>query len=123
MRTSAYIGTSLDGFIATKEGNLEWLTQFESPEVGKSYKEFISTIDAVIMGRGTFETVLTFPTWPYTVKVFLLSTTITEVPETLKEKVTLLSMEPEEILNYLSSKGYSHVVRGRRERDTRISQR
>ncbi len=109
MRTTVYIGTSLDGFIATKDGNIDWLTQFESQEISDSYQEFISTIDAIVIGRGTFESVLAFPSWPYTTKAFLVSTTIKEVPEPLKEKVTLLSMEPKTIVNYLSGQGYSHV--------------
>jgi dihydrofolate reductase len=109
MRTTVYIGTSLDGFIAEKNRTIDWLTEFESAEIGDSYKEFIRTIDAIVIGRRTFETVIAFPSWPYTTKVFLLSKTIKQVPDALREKVTLLSMEPKEILRYLSSQGYSHV--------------
>jgi len=109
MRTTVYIGTSLDGFIAEKNRTIDWLTEFESAEIGDSYKEFIRTIDAIVIGRRTFETVIAFPSWPYTTKVFLLSKTIKQVPDALREKVTLLSMEPKEILRYLSSQGYSHI--------------
>ena len=65
MTTSVYIGTSLDGFIAKKDGGIEWLTQFASEEAFASYEEFTSNIDAIVIGRGTFEKVLSFPTWPY----------------------------------------------------------
>lgn len=56
MKTTVYVGTSLDGFIARKDGDIAWLTQFVNPEVEDSYTEFISKIDAIVIGRGTFET-------------------------------------------------------------------
>ena len=109
MKTSVHIGTSLDGFIARKDGNIDWLVKFENQEVSNSYKEFMNTIDAVVIGRGTFKTVLTFPSWPYEKKVFLLSDSTKEIPEMLKEKVTLLSMKPRELLNFLSKEGFSNI--------------
>lgn len=109
MKTTAYIGTSLDGFIARKNGEIDWLIQFDSPEINQSYTEFISDIDAIVIGRGTFEKVLTFPTWFYKQKVFVLSTQIKQIPDSLKEMVSVLSMEPKELLLYLSDKGYSNI--------------
>jgi dihydrofolate reductase len=109
MKTSVYIGTSLDGFIARTDGNIDWLVQFESPEIGDSYKEFIKEIDAIVIGRGTFEKVLTFPSWPYDKAVFLLSNNIKQVPEALKNKVTILSFKPKEMLSYLAGKGFSNI--------------
>jgi dihydrofolate reductase len=69
----------------------------------------MSTIDAIVIGRGTFEKVLTFPSWPYEQKVFLLSNSIKQVPDTLREKITLLSMKPKEVLNYVSNIGFSRI--------------
>lgn len=69
----------------------------------------MSKIDAVVIGRGTFEKVLTFPSWPYEKKVFVLSTGIKQVPDMLRGKVTVLSMKPRELLNYLSSEGFSNI--------------
>lgn len=109
MRTTAYIGTSLDGFIARKDGEIDWLIQFENSEINQSYLDFANEIDAIVMGRGTFEKVITFPSWPYLQKVFVLSTQIKEIPNNLKEKVTILLMEPKELLPYLSNKGYSNI--------------
>jgi len=109
MKTTVYVGTSLDGFIADKDGNLDWLLKFNNEEVGKSYEEFISAIDAIVVGRGTFETVLTFPSWPYEQKVFLLSNSIKDVPETVRGKVTILSMKPKELLSYLAGEGFSNI--------------
>ena len=53
MKTSVYIGTSLDGFIAGKDGDIEWLTRFADDEALKTYEEFIRKIDAIVIGRGT----------------------------------------------------------------------
>jgi dihydrofolate reductase len=109
MKTTVYIGTSLDGFIARKNGDIDWLTKFANDEAIHAYEEFISRIDAIVIGRGTFEKVLTFPSWPYQQKAFLLSNSIKQVPDILREKITLLSMKPKELLNYLSGNGFSRI--------------
>jgi dihydrofolate reductase len=109
MQAFVYVGTSLDGFIARKDGDIGWLVKFENWEVNDSYREFISTIDAIVIGRGTFEKVLTFPSWPYDTKVFVLSASLKQVPDVLSGKVIVLSMKPRELLTYLSSKGYGRI--------------
>src|SRR5258706_15242152 len=107
MKAIVYIGTSLDGFIAKKNDDIDWLTQFQNAEVHEHYAEFINRIDAIVIGRGTFEKVLSFPSWPYSKKLFVLSTTIKQLPEALADKATLVSLKPKELLNYLSRLGYS----------------
>lgn len=109
MKTFVYIGTSLDGFIARKDGDIDWLVQFANDEAIRAYEEFISGIDAIVIGKGTFEKVLDFPSWPYEKKVFVLSTSIKQVPDIVREKVTILSMKPKELLGYLSGKGFSNI--------------
>jgi dihydrofolate reductase len=109
MKTIVYIGTSLDGFIARKNGDFEWLTEFANEEAINSYQELISRIDAIVMGRRTFEKVLSFPSWPFDKKVYVLSSTIKQVPVELINKVSILSSKPSEVLNYLSQKGYSSL--------------
>jgi dihydrofolate reductase len=108
MKISVYIGTSLDGFIARKDGDIDWLVQYANEEAIQAYKEFIQKIDAIIIGRGTFEKVLSFPTWPYEKEVFVLSNSIKQAPD-IKEKVTILSMRPGRLLKHLSDKGFSHI--------------
>ncbi len=109
MRTFVYVGTSLDGFIAREDGDIDWLVKFESDELNDSFKEFITRIDAIVIGRGTFEKVIEFPVWPYEKKVFVLSSTIKKVPDVVRDKVSLLSMPPKALLDYLSNQGFSNI--------------
>jgi dihydrofolate reductase len=109
MNTRVYIGTSLDGFIARQDGDIDWLVQFANEEAIHAYNEFLKRIDAIVIGRGSFEKVLSFPSWPYEKEVFVLSSSIKEVPDKAKEKITILSMNPREVLSYLSNKGFSSV--------------
>ena len=109
MKTIVYIGTSLDGFIARKDGDIDWLVEFADDEAIRAYEEFIGRIDAIVMGKGTFEKVLTFPSWPHEKKVFVLSTSIRQIPDSLAQKVTVLSMSPGALLGYLSGQGFSNI--------------
>lgn len=63
MAVSVFIGTSVDGFIARPNGDLDFLPLDGGEPHG--YSEFIAGIDALVIGRKTFETVLAFPQWPY----------------------------------------------------------
>jgi dihydrofolate reductase len=64
MTASVFVGTRLDGFIARPNGDLDWLTgEGDGGEHG--YNEFIADIDVIVMGRKTFEKILTFDAWYY----------------------------------------------------------
>lgn len=60
-----YVAASLDGYIATPEGGVEWLAPFESAEAESSYPEFYASVDGLVMGSRTYEQVLSFGEWPY----------------------------------------------------------
>ena len=109
MKASVYIGTSLDGFIAREDGRLDWLIGFADDEAVKAYQEFTSGIDAILIGRGTFETVLGFPEWPYEKSVFVLSSSLNELPADLAGRATLISMPPREVLSHLVGLGFTSV--------------
>jgi dihydrofolate reductase len=109
MKTSVYVGTSLDGCISRKDGDIEWLTPFNNSEVYDSYNEFIKNIDAIVIGRGTFEKVLSFSAWPYVQPVIVLSNSIKQLAESLKAKATLLSMKPKDLLKHLSEQNFSNI--------------
>jgi dihydrofolate reductase len=77
VRGSVFVGVSLDGFIARSDGGLDWLMP-EGVDVGDTgYDAFMASVDALVMGRGTYETVLGFGEWPYAGRrVLVLSTTL-----------------------------------------------
>ncbi|MEZ5592796.1 MAG: hypothetical protein R3F53_19675 [Gammaproteobacteria bacterium] len=69
-----YIATSIDGYIATRDGGIEWLLEQPNPTNSDyGYSEFISNIDALVMGRNSFEKVRTFGEWPYEKKYSFLA--------------------------------------------------
>ena len=103
---NVYIGASLDGFIARADGDIGWLMKFADAGAIEAYNEFIANIDVMVIGRGTFETVLGFPSWPYNEPVFVLSRTLNEVPASLRNKATITSLEPSELLQHLSDQGF-----------------
>jgi dihydrofolate reductase len=112
-KASVYIGTSLDGFIARSDGSIDWLNEAQGlvPE-GEDcgYKAFMDSVDALIMGRKTFEQVLTFGPWHYgDTPVVVLSHNPLTIPADLPDTVSSSSESPRVLLNRLSSQGVKHV--------------
>ncbi len=112
MRMSVFIAVSLDGMIARTNGDIDWLTATSHLIPGEDfgYGSFISTVDALLMGRRSFEKVLTFGEWPYgDLPVYVLSNTLTEIPNHLPEHVQRISGSMEQTIQTLKSSGYQHV--------------
>ncbi|MEO1373488.1 MAG: dihydrofolate reductase family protein [Cyanobacteria bacterium J06635_10] len=105
-----YIATSLDGFIATSDGGIDWLLEIPNPEGSDyGYAEFMNGIDAMVMGRNTFEKVLTFGEWPYHKPVFVLSNSLTEVPGDIIDKAEIVSGDIKELIKELNRRGYHNL--------------
>jgi len=64
-RCSVFIAASLDGFIARRDGGIDWLSIVETPGEDYGYARFFAAVDALVLGRGTYDTVRGFPAWPY----------------------------------------------------------
>ncbi len=100
-KSSVFIATSLDGFIARPDGNIDWLNQAntvvpDGEDCG--YGDFFKAVDVLVMGRNTFEKVLAFNPWPYGDKrVIVLSRRGVVVPEELRKTVST-SAEAVELL-------------------------
>lgn len=62
-----YIATSLDGYIATLDGGLDWLTAYPNPEISDyGYSDFYNTVETLIMGGSTYQSILDMDIpWPY----------------------------------------------------------
>jgi len=106
-KNSVFIATSLDGYIADKNGGIDWLHSIPNPNNDDmGYADFNKGIDALIMGRTTFETVLGFDIeWPYDKPVFVLSNQLKEIPGSHKGKAFLVKGTLTEILNQIHEKG------------------
>ena len=121
MKASVYIATSLDGFIAREDGSLDWLEgsgeevndkdkSAESRGEDYGYKDFMDSVDALVMGRNTYEKVLSLGGWAYGDKpVFVLSSRSLEIPEPLSETVEAMSGTPEEVAARLSERSMTHL--------------
>jgi dihydrofolate reductase len=107
VKASVFIGTSVDGFIARANGDLDFLPAGGGEPHG--YEEFINSVDALVIGRKTYETVLKFDTWPYGEKpVFVLSTSpLAQAPA--GAVVEHMSGEPAEIMSLLAARGIQHA--------------
>ena len=108
MRVSVFVGTSLDGFIARADGGLDFLPEGGGEPHG--YDEFIASVDAIVIGRKTFETVLAFPSWPYGDKrVVVLSTRPLDFSALRGAVVEQMAGPPAEIVARLAATGSHHL--------------
>ena len=107
MKASVFVGTSLDGFIARPDGGLDFLPPGGGEPHG--YDEFMATVDALVIGRKTYETVMAFDAWPYGNKpTFVLSTHgLAAAP--VGAVVERMSGTPEEIESRLEHRGIRHA--------------
>jgi dihydrofolate reductase len=112
-RCSVFVATSLDGFISREDGRIDWLEAANATvPAGEDcgYAAFFATVDALVMGRGTFETALAFPEWPYGAKpVFVVSRTLTQLPESTPATVSLSDEPPTELVARLHAEGFRHL--------------
>ena len=108
MTVSVFVGTSVDGFIARRNGDLDFLPPGGGEPHG--YDEFIAIVDALVIGRNTFETVLKFPTWPYGKKrVVVLSSRPVDVSAVRGGTVEQMAGAPAEIVSSLAASGAHHL--------------
>lgn len=108
MTVSVFIGTSVDGFIARPNGDLDFLPPGGGEPHG--YDEFFASVDALVIGRKTFETVLAFPDWPYGDKrVVVLSSRALDFSPIRGGRVEQMVGPPAEILSKLAATGVQHV--------------
>ncbi len=105
VKISVYIATSLDGFIARKNGDIDWLPPGSEGNEDYGYAEFMSTIDHIIMGRNSFEKVFTFGEWPYNKKVIVLTSRDLTLPPELANKVEPLHLSPRELVQEMDIRG------------------
>ena len=122
MKFSVYIATSLDGFIARTDGQLDWLEGSDWSDRNEAggadandmgFDEFIESVDTLVMGRNTYEFVVSTGIWAYgDTRLVVQSTTLgdgTELPQHLAGKVEFVSMDPVALASKLANEGAQHV--------------
>lgn len=113
IKCSVFIATSLDGFISRDDGSIDWLMKVNSlvPEgEDGGYKSFISSVDGLVMGRNSFEQVLSFDEWPYgNLPVVVISSNSINIPKHLQKCVSSSSERPSALVQRLAKKGMKHL--------------
>jgi dihydrofolate reductase len=113
LTVSVYIAISLDGFIARKNGDLDWLdaassTVTEGEDCG--YAAFMDSVDVLVMGRNSYEKVRSLGDWPYQDKpVIVLSSKQLEIPPSISNTVSHSSESPKELCSRLSQEGVKRI--------------
>jgi dihydrofolate reductase len=99
-----FIGVSVDGFIARPDGDIKWLTERDLPFEATGYNDFMESIDAMIIGRSTFEEVLKMEEWWYTKPVYVLSTTLD--PNTIERDDVFVHRDIESVVAAFTEAGH-----------------
>ena len=107
LKASVFVGTSVDGFIARADGALDWLPD-DAEEHG--YEAFMASVDVLVIGRNTYDTVLRFATWPYGAKpVVVLTHRPLPSPFPAGARVESLAASPAEVMATLEGRGFCHA--------------
>jgi dihydrofolate reductase len=111
MANIVYVGTSLDGYIAGANGELDWLGHVPIPECNDlGFAAFMERIDAVVMGRRTFETLIGFGVgWHYPRPGIVLSSTLQSLPPEFADRVQLARGSPPEVVATAKRAGYENL--------------
>jgi dihydrofolate reductase len=107
-----FIATSLDGFIARRDGNLDWLMKHSTEGEDHGFAAMMASVDGLIMGKGTFQQVLSFEQgWPYEKPVVVMSRSLKEkdIPDLLSERVRLSDETPQVLMNQLNTEGWNRA--------------
>jgi dihydrofolate reductase len=108
MKASVFVGTSVDGFIARHNGDFDFLPEGGGEPHG--YTEFIATVDVLVIGRNTFDKVLTFDKWPYDdLRVVVLSNRAIDTSAIRGGRVEHMAGPPQEIVSRLAASGAQHA--------------
>ena len=108
MRISVFVGASVDGFIARANHELDWLPEGGGEPHG--YEEFMASVDVLVIGRKTFEKVLTFTPWPYGSKrVVVLSSQPLDLSKAVDAAIEQMTGSPTEIAQQLVATGAGHL--------------
>jgi len=107
VKATVFVGTSLDGYLARTDGTFEFLPSDGGEPHG--YDEFMATVDALVVGRNTFDVVLAFAAWPYGDKPVVVLSHRPLPPVPPGARVERMSGEPADVVSKLSARGIAHI--------------
>lgn len=112
-RVSVFVATSLDGYIARNDGSLDWLDRANAqcpPGEDGGFQQFMQSVDTLVMGRNTFDMVMSFGQWPYgeTPVIVLTNRPLIIKPE-LQKTVTVSQESPAQLVARLGAQGIRHI--------------
>ena len=108
VRCSVFCAVTLDGFIARKDGALDWLkpAEAELPPADTGYNDFIASVDWVVIGRRTYEAVEQMgEAWFYPKPVYVLTTRRLRIPTRLKKSVEFGAQTPKGLVALMEKRG------------------
>lgn len=112
-RCTAFLATSLDGYISRPDGRIDWLieaNQLIPPGEDCGFAEYMSSVDAIVMGRNSFDQVLKFDEWPYgTTHVYVLSRTLNELPSGSPDTTSLHNCSPGDLAQLAFQRGHRNL--------------
>jgi len=111
MSNIVFIATSIDGYIADKDGGIDWLQSIPNPDnLDMGWVDLIKRIDAIVMGRKTFEKVCSFDCdWPHSKPVLVLSSSMKSIPEEYEGKAELIKGSLSSVMKTIHQKGHKHL--------------
>jgi dihydrofolate reductase len=102
-----YIAASLDGYIARKGGRIDWLSMVETSDTDYGYADFYQSVDALVVGRRTYEQALGFGDWPYPGKPSYVFTTRNLTSE--RNDVIFTSAKPGTVIREMETQGFKRI--------------
>lgn len=107
----AFIATSIDGFIAGPEHELDWLKAVEVPGEDYGYGQFMEQVDTLVMGRNTFDTVMAFDgPFPYPDKRCFVVTSREPGALMIPANVSFFKGEPAALIKNLRNEPHSGTI-------------
>jgi len=106
-----FIATSLDGFIARCNGDIDWLESVPTEGEDYGFQHFMANMDGLIMGHGTYDKALSFDAWPYSKSVVVLSKRLrqSDVPSALAGQVRISSKDPAAIVQEMAQEAWKRA--------------
>jgi len=106
-----FMAISLDGFVARHGGGVDWLMKQATEGEDHGFDAFMETVDGLVMGRGSYQNVLTFGAWPYQKPVIVMSQSLTpsDIPDVLRDRVRLSDRTPAQMMQQLEAEGWNRA--------------